>query len=207
LNICVFASGAGSNFRAIIDAAKNGKISSDISLLITNNPGCGAEEIAKKNSISVEIINRKIFPDLSKDDYSGKFIKILRAYKIDFIVLAGYMKQVPDKVIEIYRDRIINIHPALLPLFGGKGMFGINVHKAVIKSGMKVSGITIHYVNEVYDEGKIIFQRCVDIANDETPDSLQKKIRLLEHEYYPHVINLFEENKIDIQEGRVIING
>jgi phosphoribosylglycinamide formyltransferase-1 len=207
LNICVFASGAGSNFRAILSAVKSGLLRSKVKLLITNNPGCGAVAAAEEFNVEAFSINRKIYSGLSDRDYSQKFLEVLKSEQIDFIVLAGYMKPVPDEVIESYRNRITNIHPALLPSFGGKGMFGMNVHEAVIKSGVKVSGITIHFVNEIYDEGKIIFQKCIEVENDETPESLQKKIQKLEHEYYPEIIRLFEENKVEVQGQRVVIGG
>jgi phosphoribosylglycinamide formyltransferase-1 len=148
LNICVFASGSGTNFQAILNARKNGIIKSDISLLITNNSHCGAVEIAKQNGVEVVHISRKIFPDLSDNVYANLFLDKLKLLKIDLIVLAGYMKMLDPVIVRAYHNRIINIHPALLPSFGGEGMYGINVHKAVLDAGVKVSGVTIHFVNE-----------------------------------------------------------
>ena len=116
------------------------------------------------------------------------------------------MNLIPDEVIQEFRLRIINIHPALLPSFGGKGMYGINVHRAVIASGVKVSGITVHFVNEYYDEGRIIFQKCCEIESDEDEYSLQEKIKDLEYEYYSFVIKKFEEEKVEIRNGKVFIN-
>ncbi len=206
MNICVFASGTGTNFEAIISSVKNGYLNSKISLLITNNPHCTAAEIAKENNIAVSHINRKLYPDLTENLYSEKFIEVLEEHEIDFIVLAGYMKKIPDEVINKFRDRMINTHPALLPLFGGKHMYGINVHKAVIESGMKVSGITIHFVNENYDEGKIIFQQCCEVNNVDDEFSLQEKIKKLEHKYYPEMIKKFEDGKVKIVNERVVVN-
>lgn len=193
MNICIFASGTGSNFKAILDSVKKKKIRSKICLLITNNPDCGAVKIAKENNIEYEVINRKIFPELSPEKYSDKFLKALSKHGIDLIVLAGYMKMVTPEVLNKYKDRIINIHPALLPSFGGKGMYGINVHKAVIDSGVKVTGITVHYVNENYDEGKILFQKCCEVRSDDDEFSLQKRVLKLEHKYYPEVIRSIEQ--------------
>ena len=196
MNICVFASGAGSNFKNILEARKNGIINSDVILLITNNSKCGAVEIADSYGVEVFHISRKVFTDLSDDDYADLFLQKLKQKKIDLIVLAGYMKMLDLKVIREYENKIINIHPALLPAFGGKGMYGINVHKAVIEAKEKKSGVTIHIVNERYDEGKILFQKSVEVLDSDDEFSLQKKVLILEHKYYPLVIKDIEQNKI-----------
>ena len=206
MKICVFASGAGTNFKAIIDSVKKGFLSSEISLLISNNPDCDAVKIAAVNNIEFKIINRKFYGDYSDEDYSEVFMKFLSEYSIDFIVLAGYMQIVPSVVVKKFHYRIINIHPALLPSFGGKGMYGLNVHKAVIESGVKISGVTIHFVNEDYDKGSIIFQKCCDVNFDDDKFSLQEKIRKLEHEYYPVIIRKFEEGKVELLNGKVRVS-
>lgn len=196
MNICIFASGSGTNFKAIIDARKSGIISSSISLLITNNSDCGAVSIAEENSIPVFHISRKVYPDCSDEEYSNLFLNKFEEYNIDFIVLAGYMKMLDVRIIRKYPNRIINIHPALLPNFGGKGMYGMNVHRAVIASGVKESGVTIHYVNEKYDEGKIIIQKKVEVTKDDDAESLQKKVLKLEHRYYAEVIRGIEKSEL-----------
>jgi phosphoribosylglycinamide formyltransferase 1 len=196
LNICIFASGSGTNFKAIIEAKKSGIIISEIKLLVTNNSDCGAVSIAAENNIPFFHISRKVYPGLSDEEYSNLFLNKLEEHKIDFIVLAGYMKMMDSKVVRRFPNRIINIHPALLPDFGGKGMYGMNVHRAVIESGMKVSGVTIHFVNEKYDDGKIIFQKSVEVAEDDTAETLQKKVLKLEHKYYAVVISMFERGLI-----------
>ena len=193
MNICIFASGSGTNFRALIEAKKSGIIKSDISLLITNNSDCGAVSIAKENHIPYFHISRKVFPDCSDEEYARIFLDKLEEHKIDFIALAGYMKMIDARVIRKFPDRIINIHPALLPTFGGKGMYGMNVHKAVIEAGVKESGVTIHYVNENYDDGKIILQEKVEVAPDDTVESLQKKVLKLEHRCYAMAIRIIEK--------------
>jgi phosphoribosylglycinamide formyltransferase 1 len=198
LNICIFASGTGSNFEAIIKAKEKGIIKSKLALLITNNSTCNAVNIAVDNGIKYLHISRKKYADLSDEEYSDLFVNALEEENIDLIVLAGYMKIVELKVINRYRNRILNIHPALLPSFGGKGMFGINVHKAVIQSGVKVSGLSIHFVNEDYDKGKIIFQKCVNVSERDDEFSLQKKILKFEHEYYSEIISKIESGKIKI---------
>ncbi|MFA5405517.1 MAG: formyltransferase family protein, partial [Ignavibacteria bacterium] len=140
MNICVFASGSGSNFKAIIEAKKSGIIVSAIKLLVTNNSDCGAVSIAKENNIPVFHISRKVYSDASDEVYANLFLDKFCEHKIDFIVLAGYMKMLDVRIIRKFPNRIINIHPALLPKFGGKGMYGMNVHRAVIKSGERESG-------------------------------------------------------------------
>ncbi len=200
MNICIFASGAGSNFQAILNAKSKGVIQSKIRLLITNNSKSGAVEIAKNYSVEVVHISRKLYPDLDHVQYSKIFISVLKKFEIDLIVLAGYMKKIENEIVSEYRNRIINIHPALLPSFGGENMYGINVHNAVIESGVKVSGLTIHFVNEDYDRGKIIFQKCVEIDDNDDAFSLQKKILKYEHESYPEVIKRIENGLIKIGE-------
>ena len=172
----MFASGTGSNFEAILKACGKGQIESRIKLLITNNSGCGAVEIARRYGVNVMHVSRKVYPGLNEREYGAKFLQILNENEIDFIALAGYMKILPEEVVMHFENRIINIHPALLPSFGGKGMYGINVHKAVIEAGVKVTGITIHYVNTEYDKGKIIYQKCVEVDESDDEYSLQKKV-------------------------------
>ena len=195
MKVCVFASGGGSNFRALIDAHNAGKFESEISLLITNNSGCGAVEIAREHRIKTEHISRKIYEDLCDEEYDDVFINVLRENGIDFIVLAGYMKKIPDVVVDKFERRIINIHPALLPKFGGEGMYGMNVHRAVIEAGEKESGITIHYVNKEYDRGEIILQERLSLNDGETAESLQRRVLELEHRYLAEVIRMMEIGK------------
>jgi phosphoribosylglycinamide formyltransferase 1 len=200
LNICIFASGTGSNFQAILNAKSKGLIKSEIRLLITNNSKCGAVDIANNNLIDVVHISRKVYPDLDQFQYSQLFITELKKREIRLIILAGYMKKIENEILSEYRNRIINIHPALLPSFGGDNMYGMNVHNAVIESGVKVSGLTIHFVNEEYDRGKIIFQKCVEVDESDDAFSLQKKILNYEHESYPEVIKRIENGLIKIGE-------
>ncbi|HEY5536356.1 MAG TPA: phosphoribosylglycinamide formyltransferase [Ignavibacteria bacterium] len=198
MNICIFASGRGSNFQAILNAKSKGLIHSNIKLFITNNSKCAAAEIARNNKIDIIHISRKAYPSLTEDEYDNLFISVLKKYQIDLVVLAGYMKKINSGIIREFKNRIINIHPALLPSFGGENMFGLNVHKAVIESGVKVSGLTIHFVNENYDNGKIIFQKCVDVEDGVDEFSLQKKILNYEHECYPEIIRRIEKGLITI---------
>lgn len=180
-HIAIFASGAGSNAQQIIDHFKN----SDhiiISLVVCNKPGAGVLSIAEKENIPSLLIDKEKF--FRGNGYTDE----LKQAGIDFIVLAGFLWKIPDALIQAYPGKIINIHPALLPNYGGKGMYGNFVHEAVIAAGEKESGITIHYVDGHYDNGDVIFQaRCAISAND-TPATLANRIHQLEHEYYPQVI-------------------
>ena len=202
MNICIFASGTGSNFQAILNAKSKGLIHSQIRLFITNNSTCGAAEIARNYKIDLIHISRKIYPDHSDKEYRNLFISALKNYQIDLVVLAGYMKKIDAEIVREYKNRIINIHPALLPAFGGEKMYGLNVHKAVIESGVKLSGLTIHFVDVNYDNGEIIFQKCVDIEDSDDEYSLQKKILQLEHECYPEIIRRIEKGLIKIGEPK-----
>ena len=153
-----------------------------VALIVCNNPGAGVLKIADKENIPALVIEKEKF--FRGNAYADE----LKEKHIDFIVLAGFLWKIPSALIKAYPNRIINIHPALLPKYGGKGMYGNNVHAAVIAAGEKESGITIHYVDEHYDNGDIIFQAKCPVLPGDTPDSLAQRIHKLEHEHYPKVI-------------------
>jgi len=178
-NIVIFASGSGSNAENIYNYIKNND-DINISLIVTNNKNAYVIERAKKLNIPCEIITKSQFKD------SGFVLNTLKEYNTDLIVLAGFLLLIPEYLINKYK--IINIHPALLPNYGGKGMYGDNVHKAVIENKEKESGITVHFVNNKYDEGKIIFQAKCEILPQDTFETLAEKIHALEYEHFPHVI-------------------
>lgn len=179
--IAIFASGNGSNAQRIAEHfAKNDDI--DVVMILSNRKDAFVLERAKKLGIPVTVFDRKIFYQ------SDEILKRLIEIKTDLIVLAGFLWLAPSNLINAFADRIINIHPALLPKFGGKGMFGHIVHQAVIDAGEKESGITIHYVDEKYDSGRIIFQEKCSIEPGESPESLAQKIHQLEYKYFPVVI-------------------
>ena len=203
LNLCVFASGSGSNLRAIIKASLSGYIKSKVVLVISNNSSSGAKETAAKFKIPFIHLSQKLFK--TEQELTENILKALVKYKTDLIVLAGYMKLLNPKVIKKFRGRIINIHPALLPRYGGKGMFGINVHEAVIKAKEKTSGATVHFVDEVYDSGAVILQREVKVTTKDDAASLQKKILRAEHKLFPEVIKLIEEKRIKVRKNKVSI--
>lgn len=178
--LAIFASGAGSNAQKIIDHFRNLPVAKVV-LIVCNNPGAGVLKIAAKEEIPFLLVNRKDF-------YEAGYVTELKKYEIDLIVLAGFLWKIPGSLIQSYQNRIINIHPALLPKYGGKNMYGNFVHEAVLNSAEKKSGITIHYVDEIYDHGKIIFQTTCEVNEDDTVSSLAEKIHQLEHTWYPSVI-------------------
>jgi formyltetrahydrofolate-dependent phosphoribosylglycinamide formyltransferase len=180
-NIAIFASGTGSNAQKIIDHFRN-HASIQVSLIICNKRGAGVLSIAEKENIPSLVIEKE--PFFSGDAYTGK----LKEAKIDFIVLAGFLWKIPTALIKAFPGRIINIHPALLPKYGGKGMYGNRVHEAIIANGEAESGITIHYVDEIYDHGQIIFQAKCPVLPNDTAITLAKRIHRLEHAHYSTVI-------------------
>ncbi|HEV8081304.1 MAG TPA: phosphoribosylglycinamide formyltransferase [Chitinophagaceae bacterium] len=180
-HIAIFASGMGSNAQKIINHFASRDKNAKVALIVCNNPNAGVLKISKKENIPSLIIERGKF---TEDGYVNE----LKKYEIDLIILAGFLWKVPGALIQSYANKIINIHPALLPKFGGKGMFGNRVHEEVINSKEKESGITIHYVDEIYDHGKIIFQVKCKVEENDTPEILAKKIHTLEHTHYPIII-------------------
>ena len=199
MNIAVFASGRGSNFQAILDAIDAGMFPAQVVVLISNNSDAGAMDIARAHHIPAQHLSQKTFP--SESAWTEAIENVLHRYQADFIVLAGYMKKIPAPVIQRYRNRIINIHPALLPAFGGRGMYGHHVHEAVIASGQTISGATVHVVDEEYDRGPIVMQKTVDLAPGETAESLAAKVLQIEHEIFPLTLKAFAEGRVQI-EGR-----
>jgi formyltetrahydrofolate-dependent phosphoribosylglycinamide formyltransferase len=180
-HVAIFASGAGSNAQKIIDHFRNSS-NVKISLIVCNNPLAGVLKIAANEKIPALIIEKeKFFRD-------NAYLEELQENHIDFIVLAGFLWKIPSSLIKAYRGRIINIHPALLPKYGGKGMYGNNVHAAVIAGSETESGITIHYVDEQYDHGDTIFQAKCPVLTTDTADSLAQRIHQLEHQHYPSII-------------------
>jgi phosphoribosylglycinamide formyltransferase-1 len=180
-NIAIFASGSGTNAENII-AYFSTRNTAKVALILSNKRDSYVLERAARHNI------RSVFFDRKEFYITGKVLRYLMLYKIDFIVLAGFLWLVPDSILEQYPERIINIHPALLPLYGGKGMYGEYVHKAVIANRDKESGISIHYVNGKYDQGDIIFQARCRVEPSDTPDTLAEKIHPLEYQHYPKII-------------------
>lgn len=205
-NIIVLVSGGGTNLQAIIDEQSNGNIvGGKISCVISSNPNAYALERAKNNGIKTRVLPRKNFPNTL--EYSKALLDILNEEKADLIVLAGFMTILDEVVTNAYPYKIINVHPALIPSFCGEGFYGLKVHQAVLDYGVKVSGATIHFVNEKADAGAIIMQGVVDVKNDDTPQTLQKRImENVEWKLLPKTVSLFCQDKIIIKDGRVYIS-
>lgn len=194
-NIAIFASGSGTNAEAIMNYFENNPQRGRVAALLSNNAEAYALIRAEKHGVETLVFSAK-----QLRENSAPVIEFLDKINVKFIVLAGYMLLIPSSITSRYPNRIVNIHPALLPAYGGKGMYGDNVHRAVIAAGEKQSGITIHYVNEHYDEGNIIFQATVSITPDDTPETLAAKIHTLEHTHYPEIIAqlLSQDNELTI---------
>lgn len=189
LSIAVFASGGGTNLQSLIDSSKEGVFDGEITAVISNNSGAYALDRARNAGIATYHISGKKYPE--RDRFVDEILKNLEKYNINLIVLAGYMKLLPIEVVRKYRNRILNIHPALLPKYGGKGMYGINVHKAVIKSGDKISGATVHFVDEIFDHGVILIQRTVPVLPGDDPETLAARVLKVEHKILPEALSMF----------------
>ena len=179
--IAIFASGSGSNTQSIIEYFQQ-KENIEIALIMCNKSNAFVVQRAQKLGVKCIVFNSETFKN------NLGFLDILSKYEVNWIVLAGFLLKIPEYIIEDFQDKIINIHPALLPKYGGKGMYGMNVHRSVIENNETESGISIHYVNKNYDEGKMIFQASCAINAGDSPEDLANKIRLLEHQHYPKVI-------------------
>ena len=179
--LVIFASGAGTNARHLIHSFRDSPLAR-VSLIVCNKPGAGVLQVAAEEEIPYLVVQRDSF------FHSTEVVQILQALPADLIVLAGFLWKVPDALLQAFPGKIINIHPALLPKYGGKGMYGLRVHEAVIAAKDRQSGITIHYVNEVYDSGETILQKTCPVTEGETAESLAQKVHQLEYTWYPKVI-------------------
>lgn len=204
-NIIVLVSGGGTNLQALIDAEKNGGIKGGkITCVISSNPNAYALERAKNNGISARVVPRKEYAD--RKSYSMALLDVLEEEKADLIVLAGFMTILDECITSRYAYKIINVHPALIPSFCGDGFYGLKVHEAVLAYGVKVSGATIHFVNEKADAGAIILQGVVDVKKDDTPEILQRRImENIEWKLLPKAVSLFCQDKIEIIGGKAYV--
>jgi phosphoribosylglycinamide formyltransferase-1 len=186
MRLAVFASHGGSNLQSLIEACAADRINGEIAIVVSNNRKAYALERALKHGIETLVASEKAFD--SPEAFAADLINQLVSRQIDLVCLAGYMKKIPNELLRKFRHRVINIHPALLPKYGGQGMYGIHVHKAVIAAGEKETGVSIHLVDEVYDHGAIIAQRRVPVSPDDTPETLQQRVLEIEHQLYPETI-------------------
>ena len=205
LNIAVLVSGGGTNLQALIDAEKNGIIKSGkISLVISSKDGVFALERAKKADIPFKVLSRKEYSD--NESYSDELLKILEENNIGLVVLAGFMTVLKGRILTNYKNKIINVHPSLIPSFCGDGFYGLKVHEKALEYGVKVTGPTVHFVNDVTDGGAIILQKAVEVQNEDTAETLQKKVmEQAEWRILPLAAELFCAGKIEIEGNKTII--
>lgn len=204
-NIVVLVSGGGTNLQALIDAQNNGIIKGGkITCVISSKDDAYALTRAKENNIATRVVSRKSFEN--NEEYSEALLKVLTEESADLIVLAGFMTILDEKIIREYPYKIINVHPALIPSFCGKGYYGLKVHEAALEYGVKVSGATVHFVNEEADAGAIILQKSVELKNNDTPETLQKRImEQAEWKILPEAVSLFCQDKIEIIDDKAFI--
>lgn len=201
MKIAVFASGGGSNFQQLIDRKASGELSAEIALLVGNNSKATCFERARNANIPALHISPAHFE--TEDEYLEKLLSALQNAKVELIVLAGYMRKLPDGLITAFRNRIVNIHPALLPAFGGQGMYGMNVHKAVKEFGAKITGITIHFVDEEYDHGAIVAQCSVPVYSEDSAEDIATRVLKCEHANYWRAVDAISRGSITVEDGVV----
>ena len=204
VNIGVLISGGGTNLQSIIDNIKNGRIKGEIKIVISNIKEAYGLERAKNSGIEALYIDRKKFN--TEEAYNERLLEEFEKRNIDLVILAGYLKVLSKDFVERYKGRIINIHPSLIPSFCGKGCYGEKVHQMVLDHGVKVTGVTVHFVDEGTDTGPIILQRAVEVKDEDTVDSLKERVLAVEHELLPKAVELFCENKLTIEGRKVIID-
>ena len=203
VKIGVLISGSGTNLQSLIDNIDNSNIQGAIKVVISNRRDAYGLERAKKHNIDALYLRQKDYE--SFEDFNKAIIEELKAHEVDLVVLAGYLKILTPQFIEVYKNRIINIHPSLIPAFCGKGYYGIRVHEAVIDYGVKISGATVHFVDEEADRGPIIIQEAVEVAYGDTAESLQAKVLKIEHKILPLAVKYYCEGKIQIEGRKVLI--
>lgn len=205
LRVAVLASGSGSNLAALLDAINRGDLTAEIAVVISNRADAGALGIAQQQDIPALWISQEQCPSPEKLDRA--FLSALAEHDVHLIALAGYLKKITPAIVRKYKNRILNIHPALLPAFGGKGMFGKHVHRAVLEYGCRVTGVTVHLIDEEYDTGPPVMQRCVPVEQHDTPETLAARVLEEEHRIYAEAIQLFAEDRIEVHGRKVVIKG
>ena len=207
LNVAVLVSGGGTNLQALIDAWQEGKIRGGrIAVVISGNPSAFALERAKKAGIPTAVLVRKTYP--TQQAYDAALLAKLAEYGADLVVLAGFLTIISNEIVEQYRNRILNIHPSLIPSFCGPGYYGLKVHEEALRRGVKVTGATVHFVNEVCDGGPIVLQKAVEVLPEDTPQTLQRRVmEQAEWQLLPKAVSLFCEGRLSVENGIVTIRG
>ena len=206
LRVVVMVSGGGTNLQAILDAVDNGKITNaEVVAVISNNEGAYAIERAKNHGVPAFVVTPKAYE--TRDAFNEALLETIKACKPDLIVLAGFLVKIPAAMIEAYRNKIINIHPSLIPSFCGVGYYGLKVHEAALARGVKVTGVTVHFANEVYDCGPIIAQRALPIEEEWDVDTLESHIHDIEHVLYPEAVQMLADGRVHVlADGKVAID-
>ncbi len=206
LNIAVLVSGGGTNLQALIDAENSGKIKNGkITCVISSSPDAYALERAKQNGITTKVVRRKDYPD--RKAYSEAIVEALQEARADLVVYAGFLVILDEVVAKAFPNKMMNVHPALIPSFCGKGFYGLHVHEAVLEAGVKLTGATVHFVNEVCDGGPIILQKAVEVLDDDTPETLQRRVmEQAEWEILPEAVSLFCQGKITVHGNKTKIS-
>lgn len=203
MNLGVFASGGGTNFQAVLDAVDRGDLPIRVALCLSNKADAGALERAKKHGVAAVVFDHTLFDDDAS--YAAAMLQLLAKHDVDFIALAGYMRKIPSEVVAEFSGRIINIHPALLPAFGGKGLYGRRIHEAVLAYGVRWTGVTVHLVDEEYDTGPIVLQEPVTVLPGDTAEQLAARVLDVEHRLYPEALRLFAQNRVRVAGRHVMI--
>lgn len=205
LKIAVLVSGGGTNLQALIDAQRRGEIlGGEIACVISSKPDAYALERAKQAGLPTEILLRRQFA--TQEDYDAALLALLERYGIDLIVLAGFMTIISDRVIGRYPNRMMNVHPSLIPSFCGDGYYGLRVHEAALRKGVKVTGATVHFVNEICDGGPIILQKAVEVLPGDTPETLQRRVmEQAEWKILPQAVSLYCQGRLRVEEGHVSV--
>ncbi len=201
LRLAVFASGGGTNFQAILDAVERGSLPLTVALCLSNTPKAGALARARRYGVPTAVLDSRDFE--TESTYVAALMDVLGEHAVNFIALAGYMRKIPAGIVDAFGGRMLNIHPALLPSFGGKGLYGRRVHEAVLAYGARWTGATVHLVDEEYDTGPIVLQEPVPVLPGDTPETLAARVLRIEHRLYPQALRLFAEGRVSV-EGRLI---
>ena len=204
LRLAVFASGGGSNFQSILDAIDRGDLAATVALVVTDRDGIGALDRAERHGIPTVIVRPTDFA--GPEEFGGALLEALDRHVVTFVALAGYLKHIPSAVVRTIRHRMLNVHPSLLPAFGGPGFYGRRVHEAALDYGVRWSGATVHLVDEEYDTGPIVLQDVVPVRPDDTPETLAARVLAVEHRLYPEALSLFAEGYVRVEGRRVHIS-
>ncbi len=204
MRLAVFASGGGSNFAALLASVHNGTLPARIVLLVADRPDTGAQAKAEAAGIPTVVCDPRFLG--GEEAFATALLDALTDHDVDFIALAGFLKKIPSRVVAAFPHCILNIHPALLPSFGGKGLYGHRVHQAVLDAGVRWTGATVHLVDDAYDTGPIVLQDVVPVEPNDTPETLAARVLMAEHRLYPEALRLFAENRVRVRGRRVSID-